>query len=136
MRAVVIVVLTMLGCGSDDEAGSQGPCLDPRGTYEVVTRERAPSDCGPLPDQVIILPSATDPMDGCVEAQRADDAVRCTSTVKLSCPLESGGTGTATRFLNWTRDGASATGTMNVLLNGADYTCSSTYDVTYRRVGN
>lgn len=126
MRTVKLLgLLFLVGCGGG------GPCQDRSGTY--VSRATARTgNCGAIAESVVTYSNSKPATaTGCTGKQDLSGD-NCRITSDISCPNGSD-TAKMVGVVDWNQEGSSATGVMDITVDGPD-SCHGTYDVTFARI--
>ncbi len=128
MRRILIVLALATSCaGEDPDPPTECDRSDRRGTYLVQYSERD-GNCGPLPDELVILPADADATSeaGCRIDNEQWSRGDCRYDADVSCSDGSGFVGYAVA-----QDETASRLEGRVTLTGLN--CRSTYDVTWTR---
>jgi hypothetical protein len=137
---------TIGGSDESEDAGVAGSsssqaCAEPSGAYQASYEERS-GDCGAQQDQTAVFDGTKDVLsDSCSGRFKSSDD-GCRDTFSLECPFGTGQAVKRSGSLDWSDNGAEASGTVMLTLvtltTGNDgqvidesRVCSSSYDVDY-----
>lgn len=130
MKRLTMLALAVIGCAGEDDAGVPTECDrdDRRGTY-LVQYTQTDGDCGPLPDELIILPpSADNPAVTDCEFDERWSKGNCRVDTEASCFDGS-------RLVGYSEQVDSNAGVLRgkATVTGPDNRCRSTYEIEWTR---
>ena len=138
-RILCILTATLLGCSAADDGDSKpdgvrnqiNDCATRGASYLNTFQEHSGGTCGPIPDRVVNIDDPAITASTCSSVTQENCVARATA-----CKYSDGGCDfTETYMTTFAQDGSSAAATASIWIECSDGSyCSSTYDVTMRRL--
>lgn len=128
LLAAVLTCIFVAGCGAS------GPCSKRSGTYRIAYKTRS-GNCGEIPEIITTVDDSTVTPAGCT-GNLNFSADNCRATLaSYTCPTETNGKLKTDGTVDWSRDGRSASGIVQMTLSdaGGSTLCSGSYDLTYTK---
>ncbi len=134
----LIACVITSACSSEDESASE-PCAQRSGTYRMTFVEQS-GNCGTMPEQIVVAtgqPETPQEVDPACTGTIGYSADNCVVTNDVTCPGATGYLVTQTGSFNWSQDGSSGSGTLQVRITRESdgiLECSSVYAASYVRI--